>query len=333
MDKWTGVQDFAQKIASQLWGEDIALYRITGGAQNVVFKVTGPMGSRALRVSPKGASGIVERTLAWNSLLGSSGVPVARMEAWGHEAHGGFPWTASDWVGADDLGKVYADIGIEQRLSLARQIKLIQDVASQAIGRSHGFGIARSPSEPPSIEKWAMNIDWIVSFRISKFASPSFLEMALLSSVKSWFEKEASLGVFDSVEPVGFLHDIADRNVLVAGDQVKAIVDLDEVSYGDRLCAVALALVVPELSQGGRQYAVEWARLELQDATAQGDFLAPRRLGLMMVMFQLWLASQMGSLSNSGESFKGLDQRSEAMSLLEQLLHRAMSGEDPLSSA
>lgn len=333
MDKWSGCEEFAKKTAQNLWGPGLSFERVQGGAQNVVFKVAGPMGSRALRISPKGASRIVERSLAWNALLGGAGVPVARMEASGHEAGGGFPWTASEWVGAEDLGKVYAGIGVEQRVDLARQIKDIQDKARSAIGKTQGFGVAASPSEPPSAETWARHISSLLSHRISKFASPSFLEGALLSSVKGWFEKEAADGVFDAVEPWGYMHDIADRNVLVADGQVKAIVDLDEVSHGDRLCAVALALVVPELEAGGRQYALEWARLELEDAKAAGDVGAPRRLGLMMAMFQLWLASQMGSVSNSGEIFKGREQRHAAMARLERMMHGSMRGEDPMSWA
>jgi hypothetical protein len=174
----------------------------------------------------------------WRCQLARAGVPVPRvlfMDLTGTA----LPWPIMllEQVPGDDLCNVYVDLTASEKHAIAHDLVDIQRrVGSFAPGP--GYGGVASYSDPRCHHCWS-EVLWEYFAGATDHLMPPQKHAPAVGHVRQAICE--LLPELDRIEPLPYLIDATHQNVLVDAGRVTAIVDVDEVGFGDALYPLGVA--------------------------------------------------------------------------------------------
>ena len=196
-------------------------------------------------------------TLYWHPRLVELGVLLPEIiYAELDESVHGFPVLILERLPGVDLGDCYLQLSDEEKRGIALQVVDLQRrVASLPMGP--GFGYARRRDDPALKSTWIEVLEaglersrrWIHSAGVMN-AEPVDRVARATTSFRNYFAR---------VQPTCFLHDTTTKNVIIDSGQLRGIVDVDSVCFGDPLWVLSLTNMAM-LSRGyDRVYIDAWS--------------------------------------------------------------------------
>ncbi len=195
-----------------------------------------------------------EGALFWNRLLKPKGVNLP--EIYHFDLEDKFPYLILERLNGVDLWKVYAELSISEKKSLAKETAKLQMIA-KTLPEAKTFGYLETYE--------------------SKSGSKSWLDLSLKMTDRSR-KRIKDIGVFDTkivddfdkkifkyenyfleVEPKAYFNDITTKNVLIDDGRFSGIVDVDSMCFGD--CVQTIGLTKMALLQDNQSldYIDFWA--------------------------------------------------------------------------
>lgn len=226
--------------ASRCLGQDaVTAHRVPMGRSHFVFTVTLASGeSMIARITRPDRAECFLGFEYWQRQLFQVGVPVPRVlfiDVTGTVV----PWPIMflERVRGDDLCNVYAELTPAEKRSVADDLLDIRArVSTLPAGR--GYGGVASYSDRRCHSRWS-DVLWEYFNGAIDQLTHSPLQNAAAEDIRSALSELRP--EFDRVDPSPYLIDATHQNVLVHSGRVTAIVDLDEVGFGDALYPVGVA--------------------------------------------------------------------------------------------
>jgi aminoglycoside phosphotransferase (APT) family kinase protein len=204
------------------------------------------------------------RTFAYTqhnlNVLRALGLPVPFVLASGLTPSGG-SFIILNWIPGRDLVQELPEMSSAQMTRLAEQVVQLQRRVAR-LPRARKFG-------PAPIGRSGSLNTWTEMFGSAPSAPPHD-DGTLLGSLRARLcGCRAQLEpYFSSVQPLCFLDDLNTKNILIENGDLRGLIDLDFVCYGDPLLAVGttLACIVADARGAGTFYGEELIRLWNPDA-------------------------------------------------------------------
>jgi protein O-GlcNAc transferase len=286
----------AKLIETALGRAPIALVRQTlSQSGNAVFRVSLPARRDvALRVSPQpGAYAYTRRNL---DRLRCLGLRVQSVLASGTTDDGG-SFIVLDWLPGRDLVHELPSMSRSQMTHMADMVVDIHKrVGTLPVAR--GFGWAPI-GESPAKRRWTDVFgtpppDGEPAGEQPNQASPDARSIDRLRARLRRLRRSLE-SYFADVRPLCFLDDLTTRNVLAENGELRGIIDVDFVCFGDPLMSVGttLAEIVADVGDGGRYYGEELVRS-----------WEPTPAGRQAIRFYaaLWVVGMMNAAQIAGDS-------------------------------
>jgi aminoglycoside phosphotransferase (APT) family kinase protein len=190
-----------------------------------------------------------ERNLEVLRLLG---LPVPKVLASGRTEAGG-SFVILNWIPGQDLVRELGGMSKPQMSQLAKKVADCQRRVSR-LPRAKGFGWA-------PIGQSGAKGSWSEIFGEAGETKDDGTAVGGLR-VRLCRARQTLESYFRSVEPVCFLDDVHTKNVLVENGDLRGIIDVDFVCYGDPLLAVGttLAGIIADVGESGLFYGEELVR-------------------------------------------------------------------------
>jgi len=174
-----------------------------------------------------------------------------------------FAYMILEKIPGRDLGNELAAMTPEQMTRLAEQIVRFQQLVG-GLSEGAGYGFA-------GIGERAVHESWWEEVRPAGTSDEDVPESSrgLAAKVREQLSKHEEY--FKSIPPTCFLDDVTVKNVIVKDGELKGIVDLDFVCYGDPLYWLALTQVgvVSDVGNDGLFYVKELRRLWQKDSVQE----------------------------------------------------------------
>lgn len=276
-------QDAADCVRKRLELDPASVTRFVTGLANYVYEVQTPSGdSVVVRLNRARQGGNFASAVYWYHRLVRQDVPLPRLLSYDPSPpDGSFPFMIITRLAGQDLDSVYPVLTAGEKRGIAWALADIQ-VRVGYLPLAPGFGFARSYEDP------ALHPSWAGFLYAELQRSRTHIErLGMVDS--SYTERVAAKLVgyqsyFATVEPRGFLDDIALKNVLIHNGTLSGIVDTDWVCFGDALLPVALTKARLLWRNWNMDYISYWeAALELDE----------ERRSILSLYTALWLVNSL----------------------------------------
>ncbi|MGA5631389.1 phosphotransferase family protein [Streptomyces lydicamycinicus] len=232
-------QEVLQAASRCLRQEAVTACRISMGRSHFVFTVGLKSGESVIaRITRHDRAECFAGFAYWRRQLARVGVPVPRvlsMDLTGAE----LPWPIMlvEQAPGDDLCNVYADLTAAEKRTVAGDLLDIRQRMSD-LPPGPGYGGIASYSDLRCHPRWS-DVLWEYFTGAIDQLSPAQRQRPAIGEIRKTIgELRAE---FDRIDPLPYLIDATHQNVLVDGGRVTAIVDLDELGFGDALYPLGVA--------------------------------------------------------------------------------------------
>ena len=261
----------------------------------------------AVRISPRrGSFAYTQHNL---SALGKLGLIVPTVLAAGSTATEG-SFVILNWIPGRDLQYEFSSLNDKQTTRIAETISDWQRrVAS--LPESRGFGWAPIGAHAP-LAKWTDLFGLPApAATMPEPGAPLDHLRARLRAVRRDIEP-----YFASLHPICFLDDLTTKNVLVEHGELRGIIDVDFVCYGDPLMSIGttLAHIAADVGEAGHFYGEELIRC------AQPSAQANRAIYFYSA---LWLIGFLANAVTAGEDARS----NELAAAADHMLRAAETGQ------
>lgn len=232
-------QAVLQAASRCLQQEAVTARRIPMGRSHFVFTVELASGEFVIaRITRQDRAECFAGFAYWRRQLARVGVPVPRvlsMDLTGSV----LPWPIMliEQVSGDDLCNVYADLTVGEKRTVADDLLDIQH-RMRGLPPGPGYGGIANYSDLRCHPRWADVLWEYFTGAIDQLPPSQRQRPAIGETRRAINELRAE---FDRIDPLPYLIDATHQNVLVNGGRVTAIVDLDEVGFGDALYPLGVA--------------------------------------------------------------------------------------------
>src|SRR3981081_2671950 len=203
-----------------------------------------------------------------------------------------------------DLGLVYQKLSSSDKYSIALQLVDIQGRVARlaSVGR---FGFAYSYERFAEYTTWLYFLNSIVRRAEQRMDSTNHPGLGYVETVRRKLKNYTVY--FRAIEPVPFLDDTTTKNVLISGDKIVGIVDVDQLCFGDPLLTLGLTRMALLNRSFDLTYAEQWADL------LQLDQLQTEIINVYTLMVSLYFMSDLWQRFNrnresrvDGDRFRSL---------------------------
>ncbi|MFF4605932.1 phosphotransferase family protein [Streptomyces sp. NPDC001339] len=230
----------ALKAASRcLRQEAVTARRISMGRSHFVFTVGLKSGESVIaRITRHDRAECFAGFAYWRRQLARVGVPVPRvlsMDLTGTV----LPWPIMllEQAPGDDLCNVYTDLTAAEKHAVADDLLAIRHRMS-GLPPGPGYGGIASYSDLRCHSRWS-DVLWEYFTGAIDQLTPSQRQRPAIGEIRRTIRELRP--EFERIEPLPYLIDATHQNVLVDGGRVTAIVDLDELGFGDALYPLGVA--------------------------------------------------------------------------------------------
>jgi aminoglycoside phosphotransferase (APT) family kinase protein len=141
------------------------------------------------------------------------------------------------------------------RCKIAHSVAAIQDCVAQ-LPNAQGFGYGYSFSDPRLTRNWLAILEQQLDRSRERIKTGGVVREFHVD--RALQAMQAFRGYLQNVEPVAFLHDTTTKNVLVNGEGLVGIVDIDDICFGDRLYVLGLSYMAILSSKRNTDYIDFW---------------------------------------------------------------------------
>lgn len=216
----------------------------------------------AVRIGPhRGSFAYTQHNL---SALGALGLIVPAVLAAGPTATGG-SFVILSWIPGRDLQYEFSSLSDQQTTRIAETVSDWQRRVA-TLPESRGFGWAPIGAHAP-LARWTDLFGLPAPAETTpEHGSPLEHLRARLRAVRRDIEP-----YFASLRPICFLDDLTIKNVIVEHGELRGIIDVDFVCYGDPLMSIGttLAHIATDVGEAGHLYGEELLRCAKPSALAQ----------------------------------------------------------------
>lgn len=232
-------QAVLQAASRYLRQEAVTAHRIPMGRSHFVFTVGLASGECVIaRIARPDRAECFAGFAYWRRQLARVGIPVPgvlSMDLTGTV----LPWPIMliEQAPGDDLCNLYADLTAAEKRGVADDLIDIQH-RMRGLPPGPGFGGIANYSDLRCHPRWSDVLWEYFDGAIDHLTPPQRHEPVIGEIHRTIHELNPEL---DSIAPLPYLIDATHQNVLVDGGRVTAIVDLDEVGFGDALFPLGVA--------------------------------------------------------------------------------------------
>ncbi|MCP0912901.1 MULTISPECIES: phosphotransferase [Legionella] len=255
-------------VISSMTGEKVlSSIRMPTGDQNFVYAAKTLKAEYVLRMTDCSNKYKFQAAIAWQKMLLPLGIPLAKFIRWDLDSeYSPFPALLMMRLPGDDLVNVYPALTNANKKNLANEMAYIQSLCNR-LPKGPGYGILNTYDDIISEKSW---YDFL-SKRLEiykKHITKSAVFNPQLATLVLNIANEMK-GILETIQPMPFLWDASERNVLVHNGKITGIVDVDEICFGDSLLVIALTSTCLELEGYDTKYTEYWAETLNLDHTAQ----------------------------------------------------------------
>jgi len=293
--------EHARAVAERYWDRPThSVERFSTGAANYVYDVHGDGEAREMREARIVVRFSTDRdqcvaAVRWNQMLRPLGVPLPELLAYDFADDGeaseavAFPYMILAHVPGADLQAVYPTLSAGEKRALAHEIAAIQ-ARVNILPQRTGYGYARAYDDPALHPTWEDVLLADLARSRQRIVAVGAIDAAQVDRVAA--KLPAYRSYFAQMPPTPFLDDTTTKNVLVAGDKLSGLVDVDWVCFGDPLLTPALTRMAL-LSRGfATDYTDYWCAALGMDETRM------RVLTLYTALFCVNFMSELGQRFN-----------------------------------
>lgn len=225
------------------------VYDVKTNKQNLVVRVAHPDNSKYL-----------EGALFWYEKLKPKGVPLPEIYYRDIKAqHSPYHFYIMDRLDGTDLGNIYSRLSTVDKNKLTDEIVSIQNKVAE-LPRGKGFGEVYTDKDKFEYQNWS---DFFYKGEESKktlkrlgIFNPKYADI-----LQNEIEKHTSY--FNQVKSIPFLDDITTKNIIInENNDLSGIVDVDFMTYGDKIFNIALTRMSLLASQDKTDYIDIWCQKE-----------------------------------------------------------------------
>ncbi len=232
-------QAVVHAVSRCLHQEAVAAHRVPMGRSHFVFTVKLASGESVIaRIARHDRAECFAGFAYWRHRLARVGVPVPHvlsMDLTGTV----LPWPIMllEQASGDDLCNVYASLTAAEKRTVADDLLDIQH-RMNGLPPGPGYGGIASYSDLRCHPRWS-DVLWEYFTGAADHLAPSQRRRPAIGDIRRTIHELRS--EFDRIPPLPYLIDATHQNVLVDGGRVTAIVDLDEIGFGDALYPLGVA--------------------------------------------------------------------------------------------
>ncbi|KNE83821.1 MULTISPECIES: phosphotransferase family protein [Streptomyces] len=219
--------------------EAVAAHRIPMGRSHFVFTVDLASGRSVIaRVARQDRAECFTGFAYWRRRLDQAGVPVPRVLAMDLTGTV-LPWPIMllERVPGDDLSNVYADLTDAEKRSVTDDLLDIQRRVHR-LPPGPGYGGIADYNDLRCHPRWS-DVLWEYFTGAADQLTPAQRQRPAVAAIHRTIRELRP--EFDRIPPLPYLIDATHQNVLVDAGRVTAIVDLDEIGFGDALYPLGVA--------------------------------------------------------------------------------------------
>ncbi len=221
------MEQLAARICAQSFGTPVtAVERCAVGMCNYVYQVICGQERYIFRCST--SADAYRDTAFWLEKLAALDVPCPRVLASG--TADGYTYLLLTYLEGRDLGLVYSQLSKEQKRVAAKTIVDIQSRVSEL-----------SLEHLPENWSWYLFLNNLLDTAQTRIGQNGYFSTHKVERLRR------CMGVLDdyfsNLQPVAYLDDISNKNLLFHLGRISGVVDVDTIGAGDRLTYVALTNV------------------------------------------------------------------------------------------
>ena len=284
----------AKVVASALLKENVLdAQRITTGRKNFVVAITTPNNEFVIRMTTKERKITYEAAIYWQNKLLPLGVPLAKFIATDlEEQYSPYPTLIMQRAPGDDLCNVYKNLSVVTKQRLAQQMVNIHR-KTEDLASGYQYGFANSYEQGDKYKSWYEFLLARLELCEQSLSKTAVFPSDTISKILAIANKlQADLR---AVPAKPFMWDTSERNVMIEQDRITAIIDVDNMCFGDPLFVLGLTYVALESLGFDIIYPDNWAALLNLDRNAQ------LRLQFYRLFYTIWcMRSYANVVSDNG---------------------------------
>lgn len=222
-------------------GRTFSLTRLLGGRTHAVYAVM-PHDGRpfVVRLCERQGKKAFEGYIYWDAALKSEGVPtpaILARDLTGNEFQ--FPYLILAWVKGAEIAECHDKLTVVQLGRLAEDYVRIQAAVARAGGNILGYGGVASPQDRNCYATWPGFLKAYVQNIFARFQANGHQNWAAEVKFFGNIGLERASRALSATRPCAFHEDMTHRNYLIERDKIVAVLDHDEISFGDPLFPIA----------------------------------------------------------------------------------------------
>jgi aminoglycoside phosphotransferase (APT) family kinase protein len=286
----------AKVVASSLLKEEVLdAQKLTTGRKNFVVAITTPNNKFVVRMTTKEYKNIYEAAIYWQNKLLPLGVPLAKFIAADLEdQYSPYPTLIMQRAPGDDICNVYKNLSAITKQRLAHQIVNIQK-KTEVLPLGSSYGFANSYEQGTKYKSWYEFLLARIDLCQQSLNKTTFFPQDTIAKILAVANNLQADLLTVTAKP--FMWDTSERNVIIDHDKISAIVDVDDMCFGDPLFVLGLTYVALESLGFDTIYPDTWETLLNLDHNAQ------LRLLFYRLFYTVWSMRYYANVSsNNGTS-------------------------------
>ena len=284
----------AKVVAAALLKENVLdAQRFITGRKNFVVAITTPSNEFVIRMTIKERKDTYAAAIYWQNKLLPLGVPLAKFIATDlDDQYSPYPTLIMQRAPGDDLCNVYKNLSAAMKQKIAQQMVSIHR-KTEVLPLGSQYGFATSYEQGDKYKSW---YDFLLARidlcrqslnKITVFPQDTISKILAIADIL-----QADLL---AVEAKPFMWDTSERNVIIDYDRITAVIDVDNMCFGDPLFVLGLTYVALESLGFDTIYPEAWATLLHLDHNAQ------LRLQFYRLFYTVWsMRNYANVLANNG---------------------------------
>ena len=303
----------AKVVAAALLKENVLdAQRFITGRKNFVVAITTPSNEFVIRMTIKERKDTYAAAIYWQNKLLPLGVPLAKFIATDlDDQYSPYPTLIMQRAPGDDLCNVYKNLSAAMKQKIAQQMVSIHR-KTEVLPLGSQYGFATSYEQGDKYKSW---YDFLLArldlCRESLKKTTAFIPDTMTKILDIAYALKSDLLL---IMPRAFMWDTSERNVIIDHDKISAIVDVDDMCFGDPLFVLGLTYSALEANSCDTIYPDAWSSLLSLDHKSQ------IRLQFYRLFYIVWFMRHYADIiSDNGTSYN-LDAR-----VLNNMFQQALS--------
>lgn len=271
----------ARVVAAGLLKEDVLdAQRLITGRKNFVVAITTSTNEFVIRMTTKEHKNSYVSAIYWQNKLLPLGVPLAKFIAIDLEGqYSPYPTLIMLRAPGNDLCNVYSNLSVATKQTLARQMVNIHH-KTEGLALASQYGFANSYEDGDKYQSWYEFLIARLEICQQSLNKVNIFPQGIISKILAIANTMQSDLLAVKARP--FMWDTSERNVMVDHDQITAIIDVDNMCFGDPLFVLGLTYVALESLGFDTIYPDFWLKFLNLDHKAQ------QRLLFYRLFYTVW---------------------------------------------